>query len=118
MRTFLGIVGLMLLLGSAGAAEAGRLHLYYEEWVLDGGREELASNHAVELHNLKDDVGERRDLANINIKKRDELLNDLLAWRKSVGAPIPSQPNPNYAPAAGAEIRGGADAEPSRADVD
>jgi len=75
-----------------------KLHLYHEEWVLDGGRAKLATNHAVELYNLKDDIGERHDLANINPAKRDELLDDLLAWQKSVGAVMAHQPNPAYAP--------------------
>ncbi len=75
-----------------------KLHLYYEEWVLDGGREKLATNHAVELYNLKDDIGERHDLANTNTAKRDELLNDLLAWQKEAKAPIPTDRNPKYAP--------------------
>ena len=75
-----------------------KLHLYHEEWQLDGGRERLATNHAVELYNLKDDIGERNDLANVNTAKRDELLDDLLAWIKSTPAPLPSQANPKYAP--------------------
>jgi arylsulfatase A-like enzyme len=75
-----------------------KLHLYHEEWRLDGGRAKLATNHAVELYNLKDDIGERFDLANTNLAKRDELLDDLLAWQASVGALVPSQPNPAYAP--------------------
>ncbi len=75
-----------------------KLHFYHEEWVLDGGRDKLATNHAVELYNLKDDVGERKDLANSNTMKRDELLDELLAWHKSTGARIPSEPNPKFQP--------------------
>ena len=30
-----------------------KLHLYHEEWQLDGGREKLATNRAVELYNLR-----------------------------------------------------------------
>jgi arylsulfatase A-like enzyme len=71
-----------------------KLHLYHEEWQLDGGRAHLETNHAVELYNLADDIGERRDLANENPAKRDELLNELLAWQKSTNALMPSQPNP------------------------
>ena len=82
-----------------------KLHLFFEEWVLDGGREKLATNHAVELYNLKDDIGERTDLANSNSAKRDELLDDLLEWQKSVNAPIPTKPNPDYAPGTGAKGR-------------
>jgi arylsulfatase A-like enzyme len=75
-----------------------KLHLFIEEWQLDGGRAKLAQNNAVELYNLKEDIGERNNLANANTAKRDDLLDDLLAWQKSVFAPLPSQPNPNYAP--------------------
>lgn len=75
-----------------------KLHFYHEEWQLDGGRAKLATNHAVELYNLKDDIGERNNLANKNTVKRDEMLDDLLVWQKSVGAVMAHQPNPKYAP--------------------
>lgn len=35
-----------------------KLHLYHEEWQLDGGRAKLATSHAVELYNLAEDIGE------------------------------------------------------------
>ncbi len=73
-----------------------KLHLYHEEWQLDGGRAKLAENNAVELYDLAADLGERENLANTNIAKRDELLNDLLAWIETTGAIIPGQANPNY----------------------
>ena len=63
-----------------------KLHLYHEEWQLDGGKEKLATNHAVELYNLDEDPGERKDLSNTNVEKRDELLNDLLQWKDAIGA--------------------------------
>jgi arylsulfatase A-like enzyme len=66
-----------------------KLHLYHEEWLLDGGRAKLSANNAVELYDLKNDEGERVNLANLNTKKRDELLNDLFAWMKKVKAPMP-----------------------------
>lgn len=75
-----------------------KLLLYHEEWQLDGGRDKIATNNAVELYNLATDVGERRNLANENTAKRDELLNDLLAWIAQTKAPLPSQLNPAYAP--------------------
>ncbi len=75
-----------------------KLHLYHEEWQLDGGREKLATNHAVELYNLSEDIGERTDLANSNPAKRDELLDDLLGWIKASDAPIPTIANPKYDP--------------------
>jgi len=77
-----------------------KLHLYHEEWQLDGGREKLATNHAVELYNLAEDIGERNDLANSNSAKRDELLGDLFTWLESTDALVPTQPNPAYAPPA------------------
>jgi arylsulfatase A-like enzyme len=73
-----------------------KLHLYHEEWQLDGGREKMATNHAVELYNLAEDSGERNDLAGTNPGKRDELLDHLLAWIKATGALIPTDPNPEY----------------------
>ncbi len=77
-----------------------KLHLFLEEWQLDGGREKLATNNAVELYNIKEDIGERKDLANSNAAKRDELLDELLAWHKSVNAPLPDHQNPSFDPKA------------------
>lgn len=90
-----------------------KLHLFHEEWQLDGGREKLAGNHAVELYNLKDDIGERNDLVNQNPAMRDELLNELLAWQTSVKAPVPTQSNPGYDPNAPAKPRGKNQKSPS-----
>ena len=73
-----------------------KLHLYHEEWQLDGGRDKLASNHAVELYDIANDTGERNDLSNTNPAKRDELLDDLFAWFKSTGALLPTTPNPEF----------------------
>ncbi len=83
-----------------------KLHLLYEEWVLDGGREKLATNKAVELYNLRDDIGERNDLANTETAKRDELLGDLLAWHQATNAPMPTEPNPKYAPGTESKKKG------------
>ena len=77
-----------------------KLHLYLEEWQLDGGRDKLATSNAAELYHMSEDSGERTNLATTNPEKRDELLNDLLAWHKSVGALLPTKPNPDYDPAA------------------
>jgi arylsulfatase A-like enzyme len=70
-----------------------KLLMYLEEWSLDGGRDQLATNNAIELYNLRDDVGESRNLALEEVKTRDRLLEELLAWQSSVGAPIPKEPN-------------------------
>lgn len=83
-----------------------KLHLFHEEWQLDGGREKLATNHAVELYHLSEDPGERHDLSMSNTGKRDELLDDLLAWQKSTKAKLPSVVNRAYDPEAKASARG------------
>ncbi|MEQ8790916.1 MAG: sulfatase [Pirellulaceae bacterium] len=75
-----------------------KLHLYHEEWQLDGGREKLDTNRAVELYNLVDDAGERNDLARENTARRDELLGDLLTWIEKTPAPLPTEVNPQYKP--------------------
>ena len=48
-----------------------------------------------ELFNLKDDPGERSDLATKNPAKARELLAALHAWQQRMGAKMP-QANPNY----------------------
>lgn len=75
-----------------------KLHLYHEEWQLDGGRERIATNGAVELYHIASDMGERRDVAGRERRKRDELLDDLLAWIQAVKAPLPVERNPAYTP--------------------
>jgi len=73
-----------------------KLLMFHEEWVLDGGRNEINSNNAVELYNLKDDIGERNNLAKSETKKRDELLEQLMIWQNEIKAPIPNQANSEY----------------------
>lgn len=67
-----------------------KIHLYHEEWLLNGGEKNLTTNNAIELYNLNDDEGERVNLANVNTKKRDELLTVLLNWMKKTKAPMPT----------------------------
>jgi arylsulfatase A-like enzyme len=62
----------------------------------DGGREMLDRNNAAELYNIATDPGERNNLALSQREKRNELLNDLLAWIARVPARIPSEPNPKW----------------------
>ncbi len=63
----------------AGAIRDGdwKLHEFFED-----GR--------VELYDLRNDVGERHDLAADRPEKAAELLATLRAWRKSVGAKLPT----------------------------
>ncbi len=75
-----------------------KLLLFYEEWMLDGGRAEIATNNAVELYNLASDIGETDNLSNKEVEKRDELLDELLAWIEETGAPVPKEANGEYVP--------------------
>ena len=49
-----------------------------------------------ELFNLKNDPGERKDLSDIEIKKREELYAKLSRWREDTNAPVPTEINPGY----------------------
>ena len=62
----------------AGAIRAGdwKLHEFFE-------------NGRLELYNLKDDLGETKDLAAARPEKVKELYARLLAWRKDLHAPMP-----------------------------
>lgn len=60
-----------------------KLHQYFEDGDL-------------ELYNLDSDLGERNNLATINSKKTAELLVKLTTWRSEIGAPIPTELNPEY----------------------
>lgn len=75
-----------------------KLHLYHEEWALDGGRSRLDVNRAVELYNLAKDPGERVDVAHTETAKRDELLDVMLSWIDATSAKMAHEPNPNYDP--------------------
>ena len=50
---------------------------------LDDGR--------VELYDLKDDLGEKKDLAETHPAKADEFRRRLHAWRRRIGAPMPKR---------------------------
>jgi len=71
----------------AGAMRDGRWKLieFY-----DDGR--------LELYDLKQDIGEKNNLAAKMPQKAAELQRKFAAWRKSVGAKMPT-PNPDYDPA-------------------
>jgi arylsulfatase A-like enzyme len=58
---------------------------------------EFFEDNRIELYNLKNDVGETKDLASEMPDKARELQRNLADWRASVGAQMPS-PNPNYEP--------------------
>ncbi|MDX9881185.1 MAG: sulfatase [Prolixibacteraceae bacterium] len=55
-------------------------------------------DHSVELYNLKEDIGETKNLSNKNPQKAKELLTDLKNWQKKVEAPVPTELNPGFEP--------------------
>lgn len=73
-----------------------KLLQYHEEWELDGGRENILTNNAVEVYNLAEDIGETNNLASVQIDKRDELLDELIKWQQETDAPVPGEINPEY----------------------
>ena len=48
-------------------------------------------SHPVELYELSSDVGERVNVANKHVEKRNELLAEMLHWIDTIEAPIPTQ---------------------------
>lgn len=60
-----------------------KLHEYFE----DGG---------LELYNLKDDIGEEKNLAAVEVERARELHEQLRNWRARIKAPVPSKANPMY----------------------
>ena len=59
---------------------------------------ELYEDGSLQLFNLKEDIGERRNLASAMPGKTRQMHDKLKAWRASVGAQE-MMPNPNYDPA-------------------
>ena len=69
--------------GSTVLYKNWKLHHYFED-------------HALELYNLEDDLGERNNLATSNPEKAQELYKILETWRHEVNAPVPTELNPDY----------------------
>jgi arylsulfatase A-like enzyme len=55
-------------------------------------------NNDLELYNLKEDVGEKKNRAQSNPEKVNELFEILENWRKDTGAPVPKELNPQFSP--------------------
>lgn len=64
-----------------------KLHEYYE----DG---------SLELYNLRDDLGEQRNLAETEKAVAKRLHDKLASWRQEIEAPIPTEANPGFDAAA------------------
>jgi arylsulfatase A-like enzyme len=58
---------------------------------------EFFNDMRVELYNVRDDIGEQRDLVESQPKRVAELRARLHAWRREIGAQMPT-PNPDYDP--------------------
>ncbi|MEP3837682.1 MAG: sulfatase [Algibacter sp.] len=69
--------------GSVIISGSWKLHHYYED-------------NALELYNLKDDLSEQHNLADLNPQKTKELYKKLDAWRLKTNAPTPTEKNPYY----------------------
>ena len=63
---------------------------------------EFLEDGHLELYNLRDDIGERKNLARREYARARNLHQTLAEWRRSVEASMP-QPNPNYDPARAGE---------------
>lgn len=50
----------------------------------------------LELYNLKDDIGESKNLAESQPQKVKDMHQALIKWRKSVNAQVPTELNPEY----------------------
>ena len=61
---------------------------------------EFFEDGAVELYNLREDLGETTDLQSMYPAKRDELLDRLRGWRQELDAPVPRKENSKYDAAA------------------
>ncbi|MFN3189083.1 MAG: sulfatase [Aureliella sp.] len=64
----------------------------YGDWKLH----EYFETGDLELYNLKDDIGETTNLVESESKTAMQLLRMMNDWRASIGAPVPSEPNPKF----------------------
>ena len=59
---------------------------------------EFFTDGRIELYNLRDDIGEQKNLATEEPRRAARLQRKLAAWRQSVNAAMP-EPNPDFDPA-------------------
>jgi hypothetical protein len=59
---------------------------------------EFFEDGALELYNLKKDLGEENNLAQKMPEKAKELHGAMLKWRKATKAPVPTEKEPKYDP--------------------
>jgi arylsulfatase A len=102
-------VSLISLLKQAGGLKRDALYWHYPHYSNQGGKPggailkgdykliEFYEDGKLELYNLKDDIGEKTDLASKIPQKAKEMRDMLNEWRKAVDAQMPT-PNPDYKP--------------------
>ena len=56
---------------------------------------EFLEDGRLELYNLRDDLGESKNLAKENLEKTRALYDDLKAWREQIHAPMPTKNVPD-----------------------
>jgi len=73
---------------------------------------EFLEDGRLELYNLRDDIGEKNNLAMSMPDKTRELHNRLVAWRKDINAPMPTPNKPQAAPTEAKKGKGKNKAKP------
>ena len=102
-----GVSLVPLLRKGTGRLQDRELYWHYPHYSNQGGKPsgavragdykliEFYEDNRVELYNLKQDIGERHDIAGQMPEKVSELRELLRGWRQQVGARMP-MPNPYY----------------------
>jgi arylsulfatase A len=102
-------VSLVPLIKQVGGLGRDALYWHYPHYSNQGGKPggavrqgdykliEFYEDGKLELYNLKDDIGEKADLASTLPKKAKEMRGLLDGWRKTVDAQMPAA-NPDYKP--------------------
>ncbi len=103
-------VSLVPLLKQAGVPKRDAIYWHYPHYSNQGGPPSGAIRHGefklieffedgrVEMYHLKNDPGERHNLAHVDPRLTTTLYSMLQQWRRSVGAVMPGS-NPSYDPA-------------------
>ncbi|MFH1741962.1 MAG: sulfatase/phosphatase domain-containing protein [bacterium] len=102
-------INLMPLLTQSGDIQREALYWHYPHYHPCGAKPygairmgdyrlvEFYEDNNVELYNLKEDIGETKDLSKEMPEKTAALQKQLAMWRKEVNAQMPT-PNPDYDP--------------------
>jgi arylsulfatase A-like enzyme len=103
-------VSIVPLLKQSGELKREAIYWHYPHYSNQGGKPggavrkgdlkliEFYEDGKLELYNLKEDLGEKNDLAAKMLDQAKELHQILKDWRKAVDAQMPT-PNPDYKPA-------------------